>query len=134
MTAARSFVHSVQVYYEDTDHSGVVYHANYLKYFERAREHCLGVEELVALYHADNIGFVVYKCEMTFREGAVFGDSLEIHTHVRRESEYRLVFHQDVIRPRDAKKLVEGLVHLVCVDGHKKLVRLPERVLVKLEA
>jgi acyl-CoA thioester hydrolase len=134
MTTVRTFVHPVQVYYEDTDHSGVVYHANYLKYFERAREHCLGVEELVALYHTDNIGFVVYKCEMTFKEGAVFGDALEIHTHVKRESEYRLVFHQDVYRPRDAKKLVEGLVHLVCVDGSKKLVRLPERVVAQLEA
>ena len=36
--------HEIQIYYEDTDHSGVVYHANYLKYFERAREHMLGVE------------------------------------------------------------------------------------------
>lgn len=134
MTAARTFVHPVQVYYEDTDHSGVVYHANYLKYFERAREHCLGVEELVALYHQANVGFVVYKCEMTFKEGAVFGDALEVHTTVRRESDYRLVFHQDVHRPRDGKKLVEGLVHLVCVDGGKKLVRLPESVVTHLAA
>lgn len=131
---ARTFVHPVQVYYEDTDHSGVVYHANYLKYFERAREHCLGVAELVALYREDGIGFVVYKCEMTFREGAVFGDALDVVTTVRRESEYRLVFHQDVHRPADGKKLVEGLVHLVCVDADKKLVRLPAKVLERLEA
>ncbi|MBW2548816.1 MAG: thioesterase, partial [Deltaproteobacteria bacterium] len=43
------YVHPVQIYYEDTDHSGVVYHANYLKYFERAREHIFGVDELVRL-------------------------------------------------------------------------------------
>ena len=36
-------VHTVRVYYEDTDFSGVVYHANYLKYCERAREHLLGI-------------------------------------------------------------------------------------------
>ncbi len=131
---ARTFVHPVQVYYEDTDHSGVVYHANYLKYYERAREHCLGGDDLVALYRDEGIGFVVYKCEMTFREGAVFGDALEVHTTVRRESEYRLIFDQDVHRPRDGKKLVEGKVHLVCVDAAKKLVRLPESVLARLEA
>lgn len=131
---SRTFVHPVQVYYEDTDHSGVVYHANYLKYYERAREHCLGVEELVALYRDHGIGFVVYKCEMTFREGAVFGDALEIRTTVSKESEYRLVFHQDVHRASDGKRLVEGLVHLVCVDAAKKLVALPPNVVARLQA
>ena len=128
-------VHPVQIYYEDTDHSGVVYHANYLKYFERAREHALGVEELVRLLREDGVGFVVYKAEMTFKEGAVFGDRVEVHTRVERESDYRLLFHQDVVRPRDGKTLVEGLIHLVCVDdAEKKLVRLPERVLAQLKA
>ena len=37
----------VEIYYEDTDHSGWVYHPNYLKYFERAREHSLGREKLI---------------------------------------------------------------------------------------
>ena len=48
-------VHPVQINYEDTDHSGVVYHANYLKYFERAREHSLGVEG-VGVMPADMVG------------------------------------------------------------------------------
>ncbi|MBT6176177.1 MAG: thioesterase, partial [Deltaproteobacteria bacterium] len=43
--------HPVQIYYEDTDLSGVVYHANYLKYFERAREHLIGPTELARLYN-----------------------------------------------------------------------------------
>ncbi len=120
----------VQIYYEDTDHSGLVYHANYLKYFERAREHLLGVSELVRLLNDDGIGFVVYKCELTFREGAVFGDSLEIRTTPRRESEFRLVFNQDVYR--GDKLLVQGLVQMVCIDRDKKLVRVPESVLARL--
>ena len=69
-------VHSVQIYYEDTDHSGLVYHANYLRYFERAREHIFGVDELVRLYAEEGIGFVVYKAEVTFKAGAVFGDTV----------------------------------------------------------
>lgn len=125
-------VHPVQIYYEDTDHSGVVYHANYLRYFERAREHVLGVRELVALYNEAGIGFVVYHAELTYREGAVFGDSLEIHTRVFRESDYRLRFEQNVLRAGQDKKLVEGSVDLVCVDADKKLVRVPPSVMARL--
>ncbi|MFO0685751.1 MAG: YbgC/FadM family acyl-CoA thioesterase [Sandaracinus sp.] len=121
----------VQIYYEDTDHSGLVYHANYLKYFERAREHVLGVEELVRLYRDEGIGFVVYKCELTFKEGAVFGDTIEIRSTAKKESEYRVVFQQDVYRGE--KLLVQGVVHMVCVDPTKKLVRLPESVMQSLE-
>lgn len=123
-------VFPVQIYYEDTDHSGLVYHANYLKYFERAREHVLGVAELVRLYREDGIGFVVYKCELTFKEGAVFGDTIEIRSSATRESEYRVVFKQDVWR--DGKLLVQGLVHMVCVDATKKLVPLPASVVASL--
>ena len=68
---------SVQIYYEDTDHSGVVYHANYLKYFERARENLIGTDALVRLWEEEGIGFSVYKVEMGFFDGATFGDLLD---------------------------------------------------------
>jgi acyl-CoA thioester hydrolase len=129
----RTHVHPVQIYYEDTDHSGVVYHANYLKYFERAREHLLGVDELVALYRDEGIGFVVYKAELTYREGAVFGDRLEVHTVAHRESDYRIRFQQDVLRAGQPQKLVEGRVDLVCVNREKQLVPLPRRVVERLD-
>ena len=120
--------HIVQIYYEDTDLSGVVYHANYLKYFERAREHVLGPDKLVKLWEEDGLGFVVYKCELTFREGAKLGDTLEIRTQVKPESAYRAVFEQNVYRQGGDKALVEGMVQLVCVDGNQKLVPLPDVV------
>jgi len=119
---------SFRIYYEDTDHSGLVYHANYLKYFERAREHVLGADELVRLYRDEGIGFVVYKAELSFREGARFGDELEVRTTVRLESEYRAVFHQAVWRPDGKQAMVDGQVQLVCVDRQNKLVRLPSGV------
>ena len=123
----------VQVYYEDTDHSGVVYHANYLRYMERAREHLLGVPELVRLWEEDRIGFVVYKCSMKFKEGARFGDTLEVRTVLTKGSDYRAVFQQDVYRQRDGKLLVEGEVDLCCVDSTQKLVKLPESVRVLMD-
>lgn len=121
-------IHEVQIYYEDTDHSGRVYHPNFLKYFERAREHLLGVPELVRLFQEDGIGFVVYKAELTFREGAVHGEVLEIHTTARVESPYRAVFLQNVHRRGGGPPIVEGVVHMVCVDRQQKLVPLPEGV------
>lgn len=121
---------SVQIYYEDTDHSGVVYHANYLKYFERAREHLLGTDELVRMLRDDGIGFVVYRCEMTFKEGAVFGDTLEVRTTPRAESAFRLAFQQDVYRGEQL--LVRGEVEMVCVDRTRTLVQVPAHVLTRL--
>jgi len=118
----------LQIYYEDTDLSGAVYHANYLRYFERAREHLLGPEELVRLWRDEGIGFVVYKCALSFREPAGLGDRLEVRTQVRMESDYRAVFDQAVWRPEGKQAMVEGSVQLVCVDRAGKLVALPERV------
>ena len=122
--------HEVQIYYEDTDFTGIVYHANYLKYFERAREHLLGVEELVRLLREDGHGFVVYKCELTFKEGAVFGDTLEIRSTPRLESPFRVVFQQDVYR--GDKLLVAGVVQMVCVDSATKLVPIPKSVVERI--
>ena len=45
-TTSQVYHFPVQIYYEDTDHSGVVYHPNFLKYFERAREHVIDSERL----------------------------------------------------------------------------------------
>ena len=123
----------VQVYYEDTDHSGVVYHANYLKYFERAREHLLGISALVTLFEEHGIGFVVYKADLTYKKGAQFGDHVRIETTVEQESAFRLIFKQIAKLETDNSILVEGLIDLVCVDRHRNLVKLPDVVLRKLQ-
>ena len=122
----------IQIYYEDTDHSGVVYHANYLKYFERAREHMLGIEALVHLLREENVGFVVYKANLTYNKGAKFGDLLEIHSTVVQESPYRLLFHQNAIK--DGVLLVTAEIHLACVQHDQGLIKLPEKVISALKA
>ncbi len=131
MTTTSTF--HVQVYYEDTDHSGVVYHANYLKYFERAREHLLGISALVKLFQEQGIGFVVYKADLTYKKGAQFGDHMRIETTVEQESAFRLIFRQVAKMECDNSILVEGLIDLVCVDQHRNLVKLPDVVLRKLQ-
>lgn len=122
---SRSHAHDVQIYYEDTDHSGAVYHANYLRYLERAREHMFGIEALVELQKGQGVGFVVYKVELTFKDAAHFGDSLQVLSQATRESDYRLRVKQDVVRPADGAHLVEGVVQLACVNAEGSLVALP---------
>ena len=75
-----AFQFQVRVYYEDTDRGGVVYYANYLRYFERARSEwlrSLGVnqEQLAAV---EGIGFVVVRAEIDYKIGARFDDELSI--------------------------------------------------------
>ncbi len=116
--------HEIQIYYEDTDVSGLVYHANYLAYFERAREHVIGAEKLVELLE-EGIGFVVYKASLTFKEGARLGDIIEIRSKYERTSEYRVHFEQKVYRGE--KLLVDGEVEMVCVDTETgRLTKLPD--------
>lgn len=115
----------VQIYYEDTDFSGVVYHANYLRFFERAREHVLGAGELVRMWREEQKGFVVYKATQQFKEGAVFGDIVEIRSVARLESEYRVVFEQRAHRKSDGRLLVDASIEMVCIDGERRPVPIP---------
>ncbi len=125
----------VSVYYEDTDFSGLVYHANYLKYFERAREHLLGRSVLLAMFRDEGLGFVVYEANLRFKEGAVFGDELEIRTTVEVKSEFRAVFKQTVWRHGGTAPMVEGDLHLVCIhNAERRLVRLPAHVIEAVRA
>ncbi|MFB6262718.1 MAG: acyl-CoA thioesterase [Bradymonadaceae bacterium] len=121
---SETFSHRVQVYYEDTDLSGSVYHANYLKFCERAREHAIGADVLADL-HEEGLGFVVYGAELDYRQSAGLGDRLEVESTARRESDYRVVFEQVVRRVDDGETVVDATIELVCVDDDQELVPLP---------
>lgn len=114
-----------QVYYEDTDHSGVVYHANYLKFFERSREDIIGVKTLASLWHDQGIGFAVYKLSMNYNDGAVFGDLLDIRSTWKKEGDYRVVFVHEAWRPGSDKAAVSCTLELVCLGPNKKLMPIP---------
>ena len=79
-----SHVFPVRVYYEDTDAGGVVYHANYLKFAERARTELLGMAGVKQseLLSDEGIAFAVRHCSADFLKPARLDDSLEVHTRV----------------------------------------------------
>lgn len=115
----------VRIYYEDTDCGGVVYYANYLKYFERARTHYLEDRGLpVSAFLDRGLEFRVTHAEVTYRSAARYGETLVIDTSlsVRRAA---LTFHHVVHEQHDHRLIVEGSATLVCVDERGKIARLP---------
>jgi len=119
------FLLKVPVYYEDTDFSGVVYHANYLKFFERAREEAITQAQLVNILEEAGLGFVVYKLDMQFADGAQFGETLEIRSSWELEGKYRMNWRQEAWRPGGVKTAVSANIQLVCIDHNRTLQPIP---------
>jgi len=124
--------HPVQIYYEDTDHSGVVYHPNFLKYFERAREHVIDSQLLNRLWTEQGIGFAVYKANMIFQEGVEFAEVCDIRTSFIIEGKYKTLWRQEVWRPNATRPAVIGDIEMVCLDKDKQLQPIPNEILALL--
>ena len=113
------FIWPVRVYYEDTDAGGVVYHANYLNFMERARTEWLrdlGIEQDGLL--AKGIVFVVGKMEITFIRPARFNDALLISAKVIREGRASLLFQQEIRKESEPETLLcTAQVKVASVDA-----------------
>ncbi|HAY95686.1 thioesterase family protein [Shewanella sp.] len=120
-----TFSFPVQIYYEDTDFSGVVYHPNFLKYFERAREHVIGAERLSALWQQNQLGFAVYRSDMLCHEGVEFADIIDVRTKFYFESKYRTVWLQEIWRPQGKKPAVTATIEMVCMNQARQLAPMP---------
>ncbi len=116
----------VRVYYEDTDAGGVVYYANYLRFFERCRTEwlrALGFDQ-ASLARRDGVVFVVASAELRFRRPARLDDALSIEARVQERSAGSMVFEQRALR--GAELLCEGRFKVACVDAQSfKPTRLP---------
>lgn len=123
------FTHPVQIYYEDTDHSGVVYHPNFLKYFERAREHVIDSDRLSTLWKEKGLVFAVYKANLTFQEGVEFADVCEIRTKYRLDGKFKSIWQQELWRPNGKRAAVIGEIEMICLDANKQLQPIPEEAL-----
>lgn len=119
----------IRIYYEDTDCGGVVYYANVLKYFERARTEYLrdrGIE--VAAYAAVGLLFLVSHVEIDYRAPARYNDLLSLESDVVDFTRTSLTFSHSLTRHRDDQLIAEGWVRLVCVDERGRPRRLPEEL------
>lgn len=132
----RTFACQVRVYYEDVDIGGVVYYANYLRYFERARSEWLrglGVnqERLAAV---EGIGFVVVRAEIDFKAGARLDDQLSVTVNVLEKKKTYFWLEQEA-RREDGQVCAAARIQAACVR-HKdmKPQPLPEGLIARIAA
>lgn len=107
----------VRVYYEDTDFTGVVYHANYLRYFERGRSEFLrltGVSHTQLRDLDPPMAFVVVRMTIDYRKAARIDDALIVRTQYERVVKARLHVRQTLLRGLDV--IAEAVEEIACID------------------
>ncbi|HMU56445.1 MAG TPA: YbgC/FadM family acyl-CoA thioesterase [Nitrospira sp.] len=125
----------IRIYYEDTDCGGVVYYANYLKYFERARTQYLEDRSLTVVdLLKEGTQFLVVHAELDYRAPARYGETLTIATKLVAIGNASLTFSH-VIRERASRRVVvEGSAKLVTVDLNGKVKRLDKSLVAALQS
>lgn len=132
---AQAFVHPVRIYYEDTDFSGVVYHAAYLKFFERGRTEALraaGVRHSDLLNRAEPLAFAVRKMTTEWIVPARIDDLLEVRTSFEEVRGARMFLKQEIWRGETL--LARAEVEAACMNLDGKPRRLPGDVIQALAA
>jgi acyl-CoA thioester hydrolase len=128
-SAVSNFIWPIRVYYEDTDSGGVVYHANYLNFMERARTEwlrALGFEQ-TDLKTTLGIIFVVHSMTISFKSPARFNDMLAVKSQCIKMGYGSMEFLQTITR--DDQILLEATVKLACVDAIRFLpIAIPSTV------
>lgn len=123
---------SLRVYYEDTDLSGIVYYANYLKFIERGRTEWvrdLDIDQ-VLLKAEEGVVFAVRRLEADYLAPARFDDELTVETTPESVSGARIHLRQDVLRAGEL--LFSAQVTLVALSETGHPVRLPAKIRLKL--
>jgi acyl-CoA thioester hydrolase len=132
-TADTPFQHRLRVYWEDTDAGGVVFYANYLKFFERARTEwlrALGVQQQ-ALREATGAIFIVADTRVRYHAPARLDDELTVTVVLRQRGTASMTLAQQAWRGDVAAGtlLAEGEIRIGCVDaGTFKPRRIPSEV------
>lgn len=116
---------TVKIYYEDTDAGGIVYHANYLRYLERARTEFLKEQGIdVAAYHRKGIFFAVTHVDIYFKSPAQLGDTITVTTEVAELKKASITVKNQIFK--DDKLLVEALLTFACLNNNYRPTRLPD--------
>jgi acyl-CoA thioester hydrolase len=113
------FTWPIRVYWEDTDAGGVVYHASYLRFMERARTEwlrALGVDQQ-RVRDADRVAFVVRDMSIEFLLPARLDDELDVTVESGERRSASMLFVQRIVRRADGEVLVEARVRAACIDA-----------------
>ena len=123
------FVWKVRVYWEDTDAGGVVYHSQYLNFFERARTEWLrskGVHQ-EKLVSEDKVLFAIRHMDINFVQAARLDDELDITVHTVKAGGVRINFSQDMTRCSDRQLVATAKLTAACLKADSfKPTRMPK--------
>jgi len=120
----------VQIYWEDTDAGGVVYHSQYLNFMERARTEFLRSLGLMQTLLRDEFGilFVVRDIQIRFKKPAKFDDALNVNTALIKVGRSLLEFEQNIYRGDE--HLIAAKVDVVCIGADSfRPVSIPEKMM-----
>jgi len=123
----------IRVYYEDTDLSGLVYHANYLRYMERGRSEffrAAGISKLAQLDDPEPTAWTLRRIRLDYQRPARIDDLIEVHTQCVALSGARMTAEQAIFR--DGVLLVQGEVEACVITLTGKPRRIPEEVRARL--
>ena len=122
---------SINIYVEDTDFQGFVYHANYIKFFERSRSDFLSSNNISQeILRKNNLGFVIKRIEIDYLFPAKLGDILVVKSSVEKKSNARMIFNQKIILKKDKTPICKGLVEVFLINiDTKKPKPLPNDLL-----
>lgn len=131
-----AFVWPIRVYYEDTESGGIVYHANYLKYMERARTEWLRARGFDQGRLKQELGviFVVRSLQIEYEKPAQIDDKLQVVTQVAAQRRASLLFHQ-LIQREDPEPvvLIRSEVKVACLDSRTLKPRaIPDQIRMEL--
>lgn len=120
-----------KIYYHDTDCGGVVYYANYLKYFEEARTEFLADKNIdTSDLSNQGILFVVKEVNISYKKPACYGQILDIQTKLNKVKPASLLFFQ-TIKLKELT-LVSAETKLACINKEFKACMIPEKISIKL--
>ena len=123
----------VRIYYEDTDFTGMVYHANYLRYFERGRSdymRLVGVDHTSLLNRPDPAAFTLTRVEVDFRKAARVDDALQVRTRWASIRGPRFLIRQRIVRGDEL--IAEAVVHAVVITPDGRARRPPAELVERL--
>ena len=106
-----------KIYVEDTDFQGVVYHANYLKYFERSRSEFLSNANVSQNnLRKKDLAFVIKSIKINYIKAAELSNQIVVESSVEKKSNVRMIFYQKVIDKISGKEFVNGEVEVCFVN------------------
>jgi len=125
---------NVRVYYEDTDTGGIVYYANYLKFFERARTEWLRKLNIKQSFFLEQkIGFVVKKVEMDNLASSTLDDELVVVSKISELKRASLIFEQKILN--NEQIICVAKIRIACVNLQQvKPCTIPESILGALKS